>query len=208
MMPDFDHAREVRCVMEGIDAGPFTSILQGGFIVRCRTGRTIEDLLTQDFGITGEYLERRLSTVFLEGQCVDDIGAAVARTGATLALSSAMPGLAGATLRRKGALSSMRGSITHNENSRPTDVVADGFITLKLFNVLSGELGPIFLARGIYVKASELADLLAMRGGAFRRGCTRLTMDDRPVDPETLLNSLGGLGSGLVRLVGARSASR
>ena len=34
MIPDFDHAREVRCVMERIDAGPFTSILQGGFIVR------------------------------------------------------------------------------------------------------------------------------------------------------------------------------
>lgn len=207
MMPDFDDAREVRCVMEGIDAGPFTSILQGGFIVRCRTGRTIEDLLTQDFGITGEYLERRLSTVFLEGQCVDDIGAAVARTGATLALSSAMPGLAGATLRRKGTLSSMRGSITHHEDTRPTEVVADGFITLKLFNVLSVELGPAFLARGIYVKASELADLLTMRGGAFRRECSRITMDDRPVDPETLLNSLRGWGSGLVRLVGARPAS-
>jgi len=207
MMPDFEHTPDVRCVMEGIGAGPFTSILQGGFIVRCPTGRTIADLLTQDFGITGEYLERRLSTVFLEGQCVDDIGGAVARTGATLALSSAMPGLAGATLRRKGTLSSMRGSITHHENSRPADVVADGFITLKLFNVLSGELGPIFLARGIYVRASELVDLLTLRGEAFRRGCTRLMMDGRPVDSETLLNSLRGRGSGLVRIVGTRSAS-
>ena len=51
----------------------------------------------------------------LDGKPVDDIGAALVQDGSTLALSAAMPGLVGATLRRGGAYSSFRSAITYHE---------------------------------------------------------------------------------------------
>ncbi len=186
MMPDIKEGREVGFVMKQRDEGAFTSILQGGFMVRCKTGLTIEAILREDFGITGEYMEQRLSTVFLDGRCIDDIDSTIVPSGATLALSSAMPGLAGASLRRKGILSSMRSSITHRENTRPTDPAKEGFITLKLFNVLTGELGPAFLERGIHVTAFDLADFLRLRSGSFWSNVREIVLDKKPVNRETL----------------------
>ncbi len=202
MTMDLEHARELRFVMKQADAGVFMPILQGGFMVRCKTEVTIETLLMDDPGITREYMERRLSTVFLDGECIDDIDGAIVHSGAVLALSSAMPGLVGATLRRKGILAPMRDSITHHERSTPGAAAArDGFVTIKLFNVLAGELGPAFLARGIYAKAAVLADLLRLRGKAFRPGACEITLDNRVIDLERMLDELAEEADGFVRLI-------
>ena len=108
------------------------------------------------------YLEKRLSTVFLDGSPVDDIGEALIASGMTLALSSSMPGLAGATLRRKGILSSMRRSITyHHGNERP-EKANEGFVTIKLFNVLAKEIGPVLIKHGILVEAVKLAGFVRL----------------------------------------------
>lgn len=200
-MVDLEHARELRFVMKKVDAGVFMPLLQGGFMVRCKTGVTIETLLMDCFGITREYMERRLSTVFLDGECIDDIDVATVHSGMVLALSSAMPGLVGATLRRKGILAPMRASITHRENITKPAAAGYGFVTIKLFNVLAGEIGPAFLARGIYLKAADLAGLLGARGKAFRLNISKIILDNRDIDLEQALNELAEEADGLIKLI-------
>lgn len=81
------------------DEVPFFILLfQYGVRIRCTTGVSIEGLLVTGLGIARAYLEKRLGTVFLDGSPVDDIGETFIMSDMTLALSSAMPGLAGATL--------------------------------------------------------------------------------------------------------------
>jgi hypothetical protein len=124
--------------------------------------------LTEDLGIDADYIEHRIQTVFLDGHPVDDVKETTVTDGAVLALSAAMPGLVGATMRRSGVLAGFRDTITY----RASDACAsdaEGFVTIKLFNLLVRELGPGFLERAIWVEAPVLADLFAAHGDALER---------------------------------------
>jgi len=156
------HAKPLRFEINEEEAQHFALLFQHGVFIRCTTGVTIEELLVAHFGFTRDYLEKRLTTVFLDGAPVDDISEAPVGDGMALALSSSMPGLAGATLRRKGTLSSMRRSITyHHEDGHPAPVHA-GHITIKLFNILAQEMGPILMKHGICIDALKLAEFIRL----------------------------------------------
>jgi hypothetical protein len=136
----------------------FRSLFQQGVGVTIQTGTSLEDLLCCQWQISRDYVMGRISTLFLDSKPVDDLPTAVVQDGATLALSGAMPGLIGATMRRGGVLASFRNGITYCETSEG-DAGGRGRITLKLFNLLIDELGPQFLARGIWVRRFRLAEL-------------------------------------------------
>ena len=136
----------------------FRTLFQQGIGVTIQTGTSLEDLLCCQWQISRDYVMNRISTLFLDSKPVDDLPAAVVHDGATLALSGAMPGLIGATMRRGGVLAAFRNGITYCETSEG-DAGGRGRITLKLFNLLIDELGPQFLARGIWVRHSRLAEL-------------------------------------------------
>jgi len=93
----------------------FHPLMQEGFMVRTQLGCTIKALLCDQFKVSPEYLEARVQTVFLNGKPVDDIESTEIPAGATLALSAAMPGLVGATLRRGGYYAPMRSDITYRK---------------------------------------------------------------------------------------------
>ena len=59
-------------------------------------------------GISESYLNERVQTIFLNGRAVDDLFGEVVGNNSTIALSAAMPGLAGAVFRKGGMLSSLR----------------------------------------------------------------------------------------------------
>ena len=59
-----------------------------------------------------------------------------------------MPGLVGATLRRGSYYAAMRSEISAAETEGAVEM-KEGTVTLKLFNLLIGQLGPLFLASGI-----------------------------------------------------------
>lgn len=123
---------------------------------------SIEDFLVRQLGLAKDLVENRISTIFLNGCCVDHIETAVIEDGSVLALSAALPGLAGASLRRGGYYACLRESITRSEeifNGR----MHEGVIAVKLFNLLIGELGPVFLKKGIIMFRPDIA--------AFFRGC-------------------------------------
>ena len=66
---------------------------------------------------------------------------------AWLALSAAMPGLVGATLRRGGTYAAMRAAITRAAERGAAAAREEPLVRVKLFNLLIDELGPLLLAR-------------------------------------------------------------
>jgi len=136
----------------------FRTLLQQGVGVTIETGGSLEDLLCRQWQIDRDYVMGRISTLFLDGKPVDDLPAAIVRDGAVLALSGAMPGLIGATMRRGGILAAFRSGISYEADAIENQS-GNGRITLKLFNLLIDELGPRFLARGIWTTRSRLAAL-------------------------------------------------
>jgi len=134
-------------------------LLQGGFWVITNVGCSIKSFLCATFDVTSEYIEDRIQTVFLDGKSVDDVDTAMINDGAVLALSAAMPGLVGATLRRGGHLAAFRNVITHH-SGKGAGSVYKGMVAIRLFNLLVKELGYPLLKKGIYVRGNDLADPL------------------------------------------------
>ncbi len=117
-------------------------LLQEGFQVTAMVGCDIQSLLCDQFGLMSDYLAHRISTIFLDGKPVDDVASAMVQDGATLALSAAMPGLVGATFRKAGCLASFRESITYQKEDEAQAACYDGFVTIKLFNLLISDFYP------------------------------------------------------------------
>lgn len=188
----------LRFVIEENEAPLFTLLLQWGAYVGCTAGVTIGELLIRQFGIGREYLEKRLSTVFLNGSPVDNIDKTFIESGMTLALSSSMPGLAGAALRRGGMLSSMRGSITYQEKDRRPGQIREGFILIKLFNILVEEIGPVFIRHGIRIEAAKMAGFIGL--SPYKARLASIMAKDKACDPEALVHMLEAFDTGMIEI--------
>jgi hypothetical protein len=155
-------ADDAKLALAGTELDAVPPLLQGGFQIEVETGKSVRELLTSQWGIPDEVIESRISTVFLDGKPVDDLDRATVHDGSTLALSGAMPGLVGATMRRGGVIAGFRSGITHRESGAPGHA-GKGTIRVKVFNLLIAELMPLFLARGILVAADRLPKTLRGR---------------------------------------------
>lgn len=164
----------------------FFEFLQHGFMVKVQVGCTIKTLLCDQLGVSPEYIEERIKTIFVDGRTVDDVDAAVIKDGSVLALSASMPGLVGTTLRRGGHLASFRSLITHREEGNATSR-RNGMVVLKLFNLVVKELGPDFLCRGIWVRGDELEDFLKSRADDLRAGIREAKVNGQEADVEGVL---------------------
>ncbi len=133
-------------IVDSSSVKEFYVLLQAGFVIKCLVGTSIENLLYDQLKLNPQLVEEKISTIFLSGKPVDDIAAATLQDGSTLALSGAMPGLVGATLRRKSPLASFRQSISAHRDSKNFKQT-EGHIQIKLFNILLEELGTFFLGR-------------------------------------------------------------
>lgn len=162
----------------------FLPLLNKGFNVCVEVGSNIKDLLCKQIGLSPDYLEDRIQTLFVDGKAVDDFAATVIKNGAVLALSGAMPGLAGATLRRGGFYGKMRGEISHGEEATP-DACGEGHVTVKLFNLILKEAGPLFLGKGVLIHGEDFQHRLSMAPNRLN-DCDNMVLDGRPVEPEDL----------------------
>ena len=131
----------------------FFPLLQAGVRVDVEVGCSIHKLLTEQFGIPADYISKRITTLFLNSKAVDDYKTALVNDEAVLALSGAMPGLVGATMRSGGYYSAMRSTIKFDNEIIPE--AKRGTIKIKLFNLLLEELGPRILMRGIKLTEHE-----------------------------------------------------
>jgi hypothetical protein len=164
----------------------FYQLLSQGFAIHAQLGCTIKELLCGQLGIKDDYLEERIQTIFLDYKTVDDVNSAVIREGSILALSAAMPGVLGATLRKGGWYAPMRKQISH-DNDITSDLRKKGEVTIKLFNLIAKELGPLFLERGIRIKGEDFFDIVARKENVFITGCKKAIKDDNDIDPEKLM---------------------
>ncbi|OHB70783.1 MAG: hypothetical protein A2V70_15355 [Planctomycetes bacterium RBG_13_63_9] len=107
--------------------------------------------------------------------------------GSTIALSAAMPGIAGAILRRGSPYATMRSQISHANRVVHPASARQGHVVVKLFNMVQGELGPAMFARGAKISGKALWDLFRGRSAAFRRGILIARIDETSVDPHVPL---------------------
>lgn len=167
--------------------GEFFPLLQQGVAVEAHVGCGLDVLLCRQWGVPTEYAAQRITTVFLNSRPVDNLATTLIRENDVLALSGAMPGLVGATMRRGGFYAAMREGITHQgAASEEPDRLAT--LRVKLFNLLLPELGPGFLQRGIIVSATELSGFIRHSSDFFWQGCNSALLDTHPVTPAALLS--------------------
>ena len=122
-------------------------------------GNSIQEILCEEKGIDPEYLKNRIQTIFLNGKAVDNVSTAIVTKNASIALSAAMPGLVGATFRKGGFYSEFRKNISCENNTIEIDKTREP-VTLKLFNMISRELSPLFLSQGVYIKTPEFINII------------------------------------------------
>jgi len=164
----------------------FYQLLSKGFIMHAQTGCSIKELLCGQLGIKDDYLDERIQTIFLDNKTVDDVDSSVIRKGSILALSAAMPGILGATLRKGGKYAPMRRQISHDKDI-PSNLHKKGEVTIKLFNLIVRELGPLFLERGIHVNREDFFDITTRNDVVFLTGCKKAVKDGNDIDPEKLM---------------------
>jgi hypothetical protein len=135
-------------------------ILQKGFCVKVLTGVSVRRLLEDQFKLSGDFVDLKISTIFLNGKAVDNIDSAIVTDNCELALSGAMPGFVGAAMRRGGYYSSMRSTVSHIEQISISPPIQEGVVKIKLYNTLIQSLGLEFAQRGIIVSKTDASGLL------------------------------------------------
>jgi hypothetical protein len=180
----------------------FCSIFQSGFRFSCQVERSVEDLLLRQLALDPKFVEEKVSTVFLNGSCVDNISSAILKDGSIVAFSSALPGLAGATLRRGGHYACLRESITHKEQAAPS-AGHEGLITIKLFNILMAGMGGAFLEKGIIVGPTAALNLFDASHKSLLDLIDLVKIQGASLSRETFLNEqpLAGFVQILVRVI-------
>jgi hypothetical protein len=182
---------KLNLILPGTSVSRFFPILGEGILVKGPGGQTVEDFLQKAAGVSPTYLKDRVQTVFLNGKALDDFKTARVGDSSILALSAAMPGLAGAVLRRGGFYAAMRRQISH-EADGPAAAGQEITVTLKLFNLVARELGPGLLQSGILIPAGQLRDFIERQGRWIWMGCIAAQADGRPVRTADVSGILAG----------------
>jgi hypothetical protein len=164
----------------------FRSFFQAGFLFRCQVGQSIENFLFRQLSLERDFVEKKISTVFLDGQCVDDIASATLNDASIVALSSALPGLVGATLRRDGFYACLRDSITYRTEGMAVES-RQGTITVKLFNLLMDELGPVFLEKCIIMGRTAIVSFFQAQKEDFWKEISAVHLGDVSIAPGKLM---------------------
>ena len=165
----------------------FFQLLENGFIIKGKVGCSIKEFLCNRMFIGQDYLDNRIQTIFLNGKPVDDVNSAIIKDGSTISLSAAMPGLAGATMRRGGTLAAMRSGISCVPAEAGSDSY-EGKVTIKFFNIITRELGPEFLNRGIIIPGMVLSDFITRNRGIIEKGLFSVEIDGVKIETNKILD--------------------
>lgn len=142
----------------------FASLLQHGILFPVNQPVPLVPFLLSLPGFTGDYIEKTVQTIFVDGIAADSLDRDLT-AGSTLALSAAMPGLAGAIFRRQGIHGSLRSRPEKQEKSGGT---AAGILTLKLFNSIATDRIQDLLTDGVLVSGKAFHDFAGMRESLFQ----------------------------------------
>ncbi|WP_320170869.1 hypothetical protein [Maridesulfovibrio sp.] len=139
-------------IAEGIP-GTIT-LLQRGVVIRAVAGMSIREFMEEALGLSSDYAETRVRTIFLNASPVDDIDGVKIQDGDYVSLSGALPGICGIAMGRDTVISPFRSEIS----AKSSDMLREGeaLIYLKLFNLIAKEAGPGLLRRGVLAEADDI----------------------------------------------------
>ncbi len=161
----------------------YTTLLQSGVEIKSSNSETMGHFLNRLPGFTMDYVSDTVQTIFLNGTAVDDLTTPLGSDDPVLAISAAMPGLAGAIFRRNSFHAALRTNtetlIEVGEEAEPT------LVTLKLFNSIALERGTELLEMGVTVKTTYLNAFLAKRATLFEK-TVQIKLEDILVKKEKL----------------------
>jgi hypothetical protein len=129
-----------------------------------------------------------VQTIFCNGIPVDDLHMTIPGRGAVIALSAAMPGLAGAIFRKNSIHAPLRG----NAKALASES-GGGYIifTLKLFNSIALERGTELLCQGVTMTANTVASFLEKRPD-LAAGIVAARHNQQVYPIETMISRLRG----------------
>ncbi len=145
----------------------FSTLLQSGMeMVKC-SGETVDSLLSKLPGFTPRYITERVQTIFINGIANDDLKTPLCKAS-TMAISTAMPGLAGAIFKRNSPHATLR-TVSGLTEPRPDNKRARDTIILRIYGAINKEKGPGILAQGAVISSSRLHDFFAYRPSLLSR---------------------------------------
>jgi hypothetical protein len=149
---------QVELEVDAASLPSFFSLFEKGVVLPALTGCSLREFLCGQLGVSRTYVDQRVQTLFLDARPVDDLDAAVILDGCTLALSAAMPGLLGATMRKGGRYAAFRRDISQRDDEKRTRETS-GRVTVKMFNMVARELGGRLLEKGVEIHGRDLQQI-------------------------------------------------
>jgi len=139
----------------------FTTLLQGGIFIEVPCNTQISALLTSLPGFSRDYVESSVETIFINGLPADSMSQPLTSSGTVLAISAAMPGLAGAIFRKNSVHAALRTAPTASVQTEFAQKTIQ--VRLKLFNMIAVEKGAQLLHQGCVMKASTVQYFFSYR---------------------------------------------
>lgn len=132
----------------------FATVLQAGVAIPAPAGETLGAFLDRLPDFSRDYIVGEIQTIFLNGTAIDDLQTPLAGDNPVLALSAAMPGLAGAIFRKNSFHAALRTTLAEKQTAHSERETV--IVTLKLFNSIARDRGPALLAEGVAIDAGHL----------------------------------------------------
>ena len=163
----------------------FATVLQSGVQYgSIETGATIGSFLHSLPGFETSYINERVQTIFLNGTATDNLSTPLTGKRIVLAITTAMPGLAGAIFRKDSPHAPLR---TTSGKEQSTD--KPELVVLKVFSALTKERGPELLNAGVLIKSYDLNSFLHYRPSMLRE-LHKIELNGTEAGKEELLNTL------------------
>ncbi len=170
----------------------YSILFQGGVDIETDSDCSIGDFLDRLPGFTREFITESVQTIFLNGSAMDNLEAPLSGDRPVLALSAAMPGLAGAIFRRNSIHAALRskGSDAQAGSVRSEKKI----VRLKLFNMIATEKGEALLAAGVSFTGPALAEFFSDHR-TLLGSVTKAALNGQPLEPEDLVQRLPEFGN-------------
>ncbi len=167
----------------------FSTLLQAGILIPVSYGTTIGLFLQSLPGFSLEYITEEVQTIFLNGTATDDLETPLEGKTPVLAISAAMPGLAGAIFRKNSLHAALR-TTKNNQVSDPIENTVT--VKLKLFNAIARDRGTELLRQGITITSVNLINFLTSRATLLPM-ITLVSLENKQISKDELLTTLSSM---------------
>jgi len=186
-MQDLLTLPELTLTIHHLDLPFYTTLLQSGIEIKSSSNESMGHFLNRLPGFTIDYVSDTVQTIFLNSTAVDDLTKPLGTNSPVLAISAAMPGLAGAIFRRNSFHAALRTStdttVFTKKESKPT------VVTLKLFNSIALERGVELLEMGVCIRTLPLINLFTKKAALLKKIIT-IQLSSMPAKKENLISIL------------------